>query len=259
MTTQAAATDPNQANAGANTGSQKNDDFVPKKDYDSLVSEKERLTQYGTGLADQLKAASDEKAALEARLKELTEAGKNTPGKKNKAENNSNDDLEAFEQKIRGEFAPIIEEKDTKITKLEAQIKEFTLVSTVMAKFGTHLNEDMMPVVTNMVRQVADFDRGNPKLVIFKDENGKVLHSPKNPSIPMNEEEYLELMKTKMPSAFKASAVTTGSMPNGTINSSSNTGTGHDQYSGLTKQQYIQNRENYDRSTRVQLDKRFGL
>lgn len=257
MTKQAAATDPNQANAGANAAGQKNDDFVPKKDYDSLVSEKERLTQYGTGLADQLKAASDEKAALEAQLNELKEAGKNTPGKK-KADN-SNDDLEAFENKIRGEFAPIIEEKDTTITKLQAQIKEFTLVSTVMAKFGTHLNEDMIPVVTNMVRQVADFDRGNPKLVIFKDENGKVLHSPKNPSIPMNEEEYLELMKTKMPSAFKASAVTTGSMPNGTINSSSNTGTGHDMYSGLTKEQYIQKRGSLDRSTRVQLDKRFGL
>lgn len=250
---QQAAADPQKD--PAQDPSKNTSDFIPKKDYDSLVSERDRLTQHGQGLADQLKTASDERAALEAKLADLTKAAKSTPGNKSKA---NPDDLEEFENKIRSEFAPIVESKDAEIKSLKEQIKEFTIVNKTMEIGIKYLNDDAVPIYKELVKKYFDQDKGNPKAVIVKDDYGKVRHSPKNPALPMSEEEWWEERRTINPSSFKATAVTSGSMPSGQM-SSGVKGTGHDPYASMSKEQYITTRPNLDRATRVQLDKRFGL
>jgi len=223
-----------------------------KSDFARLQTLNESLVAESNGFKTQLATFQESNEAMKAELESLKTTQKNTGVSKDiqKA-------VTAREEELRGELGATIDEAHSKVSQLEQQLKEYQIVDKHMGEILPKLvdNSMMHELIKDQIRKRFVQDKNNPSQILVLDDNGKPLKSPRNPAFTMTPEEYFQKLEVDLAPAFKPKGVTQGSMPSGQIAGGSS-GSGQTQ---ITREQYLKNRDSYDRSERVKLDAHFKL
>lgn len=96
--------------------------------------------------------------------------------------------------RVRQEFAPKLEEKDTTIQKQAARIKELTVVDEAVKRVGDSLYKNAHEDFRAFIRANCSLN-DNDEIVVV-DANGKPKYSPTNPSKLMTLDELIDGLKS---------------------------------------------------------------
>ncbi len=150
--------------------------------------------------------AEAERKDLEIRLKE---ANKKLDTVRKERAIAKPEDLEAWQseeqKKIRSELAGEIQKRDDELNKLKSQIRELTVVSSVVALARDKFNDDVIEDIKDRARRFCDVNEAGE--IIVKDEQGRPRYSKANVSKLMTGEEFLTELAELRPSWAKAQVV----------------------------------------------------
>jgi len=98
---------------------------------------------------------------------------------------------------VRKQLAKEIETRDEKLKRLSSENKELRVVDTVFAQAAGKFIDKAHSDLKRTIRETGDVDEsGN---IVFKSEKGEILYSKKNPSLPMQTEEFIESLIEEKP------------------------------------------------------------
>lgn len=115
------------------------------------------------------------------------------------------EELEAYKAQLEVDVRSKVQ-KDLDTAKTEAETlrktnKELTVTDRVFAQAATNIMPDMADFIKGQIRTNGDLNEKGE--IVFK-ENGKEIYAPGSTTQLMNTEQYVQHLRTKFPSAFKA-------------------------------------------------------
>lgn len=109
------------------------------------------------------------------------------------------------EAEIRAQVQKDLEAAKSKVDALSKQNKELTVTDRVFAIAATQINGDTSEEVKEYIRRHGDLNEKGE--IIFKGEDGKPLYASGSATALMTPEGFIEMLRTKKPSFFKAKDV----------------------------------------------------
>mgnify|MGYP000892024853 FL=1 len=110
-------------------------------------------------------------------------------------------------EKLEKDFRGALDEKETKLTQAQRELKELRVTNVVMNKAANVFNADALDLISGVINKSCDFQDGQ---IVVIGEDGEALRSKKNPRELMQVDEYLEQLAEKYPSTAKAKGINAG-------------------------------------------------
>ena len=165
---------------------------VDKAEFDKLQSKYDNVRAQVEDLTRRFKGIDPDKVkADEAALLQLQKEGAGGDQKK------IDELLAAREAALRKDLAGEIDSHKTRAANAEKALKELTVTDKVFTLGASRFVDQAADDFKGWVRQYGDLNDDGQ--IVFKDENGKVRYSPKNPSALMSADEFIDWVIEKKP------------------------------------------------------------
>lgn len=110
-------------------------------------------------------------------------------------------ELDRKAKEVRDQFAPQLQERDSKIQQLSSRLKEQLVVNNVLGEAASSLYEKATDDFKEYVRRFCDLD--DSEKIVVKDDKGNIRYSKANAAIPMSPKEFIEELKQSKDHWFK--------------------------------------------------------
>jgi hypothetical protein len=213
----------------------KEDNFVSKEDHDKLKAEADKVASLTQKLTEHTQTIEQDNEALRqqlsafgnvtpAQIKELQEKAREA---QLKAASESPEEIQSLleknEQAVRSELGETVATLESRLAAAEANLKRVTITRNVMNDFASDVEDSMRDIVESHISKHIHQDKTTGQIQV-RDDNGKLMYSKENPTLPMQPEEFLNQLRTERPPCFKQKGVQTPALESGQMISPSSTG-----------------------------------
>lgn len=132
-----------------------------------------------------------------------------------------NELLSNKERELTERFGSRVSELENENGNLAKELKRHKVTNGILQEAANKFNADALKLLEPIIEKDGDLENGQ---IVFKDKDGRVRYSKKNPQQPLSTSEYLDELVEAYPSAAKSTVPAGGKGAGEKINGSTNGG-----------------------------------